>query len=229
LYSVLELACGTGCVTRVISTFIQQDGELIATDINPEMIALAASRTGDNRIQWMVADAEVLDFPDASFDHVVCQFGLMFFSDREKAVEQIFRVLATGGKFVFNVWDKMECNPLADLVHGVISEVLGSSAPDFTARGPYAFHDQDAMRSLFREAGFEQVSLEVVRKTTRLVNPLDAITGFVDGSPLTGFIRKLPAEVQRTIRTRLHQALLTYQIQTGGLVQLQAVAGEAIR
>src|SRR6266851_4775897 len=109
---LLETAAGTGIVTRQLATHLPPDVEIVATDLNQPMLDYAAAQPGLQRVKWQQADALALPFPDASFDAVVCQFGVMFFPDRTKAYREARRVLRPGGHLVFNVWDRIEASPV---------------------------------------------------------------------------------------------------------------------
>ncbi len=116
--SVLELACGTGIVTRRLRDRLGSEVRLIATDLNDAMLSYAARKfKPEDAIEWKQADAADLPFADQSFDAVVCQFGLMFVPDKERALSETYRVLKPGGTFLFNVWDAIEYNELAHIAH----------------------------------------------------------------------------------------------------------------
>src|SRR6476661_6264867 len=107
LKQVLEIACGTGRVTRHLTKLVEADGRLVASDLNPDMIAQAKTQLTGERVQWQVADAQQLPFDANSFDHVICQFGVMFFPDKPAAFREAYRVMQPGGKYIFSVWDNM--------------------------------------------------------------------------------------------------------------------------
>ena len=114
--SVLEVAAGTGVVTRAMAASLHEAVAIVATDLNQPMLDYAASRPIRRSVQWRQADAMALPFPDATFDAVVCQFGVMFFPDKSRAFAEAFRVLKPGGRFLFSVWDRIEENEFADVV-----------------------------------------------------------------------------------------------------------------
>jgi ubiquinone/menaquinone biosynthesis C-methylase UbiE len=101
---VLETAAGTGIVTRALERSLSPRGSIVATDLNQPMLDHAAERIPSSRVSWQKADAQALPFPDGAFDAVICQFGVMFFPDRQKAYREARRVLKPGGHFIFNVW-----------------------------------------------------------------------------------------------------------------------------
>src|SRR5262245_8082090 len=115
---VLEVACGTGVLTRHLLQALPPKGTLVATDLNGAMLDLARTKVNpDPRLEWKVADAMKLPFGDATFDVVACQFGVKFFPDKVAALQEMKRVLKPGGTLVFNVWDSLETNLSAKIVH----------------------------------------------------------------------------------------------------------------
>src|SRR5215471_12536312 len=120
---VLEIAAGTGVVTRALATALLRSVEIVATDLNQAMVDQAASIGTSRPVEWRQADAMKLPFPDAIFDAVVCQFGAMFFPDKAKAFAESRRVLRQGGVFLFNVWDRIEDNDFALAVTDALAGV----------------------------------------------------------------------------------------------------------
>ena len=113
LTTVLELAAGTGVVTRRLALGLPATVAITATDLNQPMLDRAAAVGTSRPVSWRLADALELPFADASFDAVVCQFGAMFFPDKPRAFAEARRVLKPGGTFIFNVWDRIEANDFA--------------------------------------------------------------------------------------------------------------------
>jgi SAM-dependent methyltransferase len=113
---VLEIAAGTGVATRALAQDLPAQTSIVATDLNQPMLDLAAAVGTKRPVEWRQADAMQLPFEDGAFDAVVCQFGVMFFPDRAKAYAEARRVLAPGGVFLFNAWDRIEENEFADVV-----------------------------------------------------------------------------------------------------------------
>ncbi len=130
--SVLELACGTGILTRVLRTYLPPRVKLIATDLNEPMFRQAAAKFGKGeRVRWLEADACDLPFDDRQFDAVVCQFGIMFVPDKALAAREAYRVLKRDGVFLFNVWDAMRHNKLGELAHRTITSYFKEDPPTF--------------------------------------------------------------------------------------------------
>src|SRR6185295_6929757 len=120
--AVLEIAAGSGVVTRALAPKLSPDARYIATDLNQPMLDYAATRQKqDNRVTWRQADAQALPFEDATFDLVCCQFGAMFFPDRPSAYREARRVLKPGGCFLFSAWDRIEENVFADDVTNALA------------------------------------------------------------------------------------------------------------
>lgn len=182
--SVLEIACGTGIVTRHLRDRLRENVRLIATDLNEAMLAYAMSKPGaDQGIEWKQADATTLPFANDSFDAVVCQFGLMFFPDKPKALREVSRVLSPGGAFVFNVWDSLEKNDLARIAHKTVSSFFELNPPTFFET-PYGFYDRDVLQNLLAGAGFKDVRISVVSLTGMSASALEAAKGAIEGTPL---------------------------------------------
>src|SRR5215207_3931276 len=141
LSRVLELAAGTGVVTRALAFVLPETVAIVATDLNQTMIDHAASMGTRRAIEWRQADAMALPFPDGTFDAVVCQFGVMFFPDKSKAFSEARRVLRPGGVFIFSAWDRITENEFADTVTTALESLFPDDPPRFMARVPHGYHD----------------------------------------------------------------------------------------
>jgi len=187
---VLEVACGTGILTERLLVRLAGQGTLVATDLNQAMIAHARTRIADDpAIEWRQADGTSLPFPDRAFDAVVCQFGLMFFPDKAKGVREAYRVLAPGGLYLFNVWDRIERNAVVRITH----ETLGTFFPDDPPRfydTPFSLHDTAVVRGLLDAAGFVDVDGVTVEKVGQSASAADAAIGLIDGNPVFGATMK---------------------------------------
>ncbi len=134
---VLEVAAGTGALTRAIASRLPAHVRIVATDLNQPMIDHAAARQSrDARIAWRQADALALPFEEQSFDVVACQFGAMFFPDKVQGYREVRRVLKRGGHFIFNVWDRIAENEFADVVTEALALLFPQDPPRFP--GAYA-------------------------------------------------------------------------------------------
>lgn len=193
--AVLEIAAGTGVVTRHLARALAPGAAMIASDLNQSMLDHAA-RVGTARpIEWRCADATQLPFPDASFDVVVCQFGAMFFPDRAKAFSEARRVLRTGGAFVFSVWGRIEENEFADIVTQALERLFPADPPRFLARTPHGYHDRSAIATDLAGGGFDR-SLQWVTldARSRADSPRAPAFAYCQGTPLRNEIEARDAK-----------------------------------
>ena len=184
---VLETAAGTGVVTHELVRILPPEVSIIATDLNQPMLELAQSKLDDDRLRWRQADALNLPFADGEFDVVVCQFGVMFFPDKQKGFREALRVLRPGGHFLFNVWDSFEANSNGPLrmAARVIGPVLGRE-PVSLLSPPY--HDEPIIRSDLRAAGFADVQVEQESEPSRAGSAREAAIIVCRGSALRAAI-----------------------------------------
>ena len=187
---VLEVAAGTGILTQRIRAVLPPDAELIATDLNEPMLEYA-KRSDDRalKIEWKQADALELPFPDNSFDLLVCQFGVMFFPDKLRAMKQFLRVLQPGGHLLFNVWDSLEKNPFAEISHTTIGKSFQDNPPDFY-KVPFGCHNKKDLKQLVSEAGFEDIHIETLTIDSESPSAGNAAIGLVRGNPVVNAIRE---------------------------------------
>lgn len=180
---ILETAAGTGIVTEAL---LEQApaAEIVATDLNQAMLDVAGARIGSPRVEFRPADAQSLPFEDGSFDAIVCQFGVMFFPDRVGAYREARRVLAPGGRFLFNVWDSLEENPVSRTVAETVAGLFPEDPPSFLSRTPFGYHDKARIEADLRAAGFTEIDAETVRLRSAVASGRDAAIGLTHGSPL---------------------------------------------
>jgi SAM-dependent methyltransferase len=101
-------------------------------------VARAKFRPGET-VEFQPADATELPFPNRSFDALVCQFGIMFFPDKEKSYREAHRVLSPGGHYLFSVWDAHRFNPAQRRTHELLAELFANDPPRFY-EVPFAYH-----------------------------------------------------------------------------------------
>jgi ubiquinone/menaquinone biosynthesis C-methylase UbiE len=182
---VLETAAGTGALTRALARRLPPDATLVVTDLNQPMLDHAATRQPpDPRIVWQQADALALPFDDRGFDAVVCQFGAMFFPDRVAGYREARRVLQPGGRFLFNVWDRIEENAFSHVVTEALCELYPEDPPLFLARTPHGHHDTGRIRAELARAGFGDVTVETFVLTSRARSAREAAVAYCQGTPL---------------------------------------------
>jgi ubiquinone/menaquinone biosynthesis C-methylase UbiE len=182
---VLETAAGTGVLTRAITRHLGSNVRLTATDLNQPMLDMAAARQPPgSQVVWRQADALALPFQDQQFDAVACQFGVMFFSDKILGYREAHRVLKPGGRFVFNVWDRISENEFADVVTEALKAVFPSNPPNFMARTPHGYFDVTKIREELATAGFSSVSTETSGHLSKAASPHDVAIAYCQGTPL---------------------------------------------
>jgi SAM-dependent methyltransferase len=185
LSRLLEIAAGTGVVTRRLASVLPEDVSIVATDLNRPMLNLAAE-VGTNRpVEWREADAMQLPFRDGEFDAVVCQFGAMFFPSKSKAFSEARRVLRAGGVFLFNVWDRIEENEFADTVTTALEALFPKDPPRFLARTPHGYCDPAVVERDLRDAGFvSPPDAHTVAARSMAASPQIPALAYCQGTPL---------------------------------------------
>jgi SAM-dependent methyltransferase len=200
LTNVLELACGTGAVTRRLSLALPHNVFIIASDLSQPMLNYAASIGTSRPVEWRQADAMQLPFDKASFDVVVCQFGAMFFPDKARAYAEVRRVLRKGGLFLFNTWDRIEHNEFTLVVHETLAGVFPDDPPSFIDRVPHGYHDPAMIRRDLASGGFsEQPGIETVTARSRAASARIPAVAFCQGTPIRN-------EIESRDPARLHAA-----------------------
>jgi ubiquinone/menaquinone biosynthesis C-methylase UbiE len=181
---ILEIACGTGIVTRGLRNALPATTEIVATDLNPDMFEFAKPKfRSDENVIWQQADASALPCPNCSFDAAVCQFGVMFVPDKAAAMRESYRVLRNSGVFLFNVWDSFEANPFGQIAHATIASFFDHDPPSFY-KIPFGFHDSTVIQKLLRDAGFEKIESFAGTKPCRSSSAREFAIGLVRGNPV---------------------------------------------
>lgn len=154
---VLDIACGTGVLTRHALSRVGPGGRVVGVDTAPGM--LAAANEIEPSIDWILCGAEALELDDETFDCVISQFGMMFFQDRQKSAEEMFRVLKPSGSLAIAVWNSIENNPAYGDIIAVLQDQVGTAAAD-ALRLPYNFGNTDEVVAVLEGGGFTNISIE---------------------------------------------------------------------
>jgi ubiquinone/menaquinone biosynthesis C-methylase UbiE len=226
---VLEIAAGTGVVTRKLASVLHADVAIVATDLNPAMLETAAAIGTSRPVQWRQADAMQLPFANGMFDAVVCQFGVMFFPDKAKAFAEVGRVLGPGGVFIFNVWDRIEANEFADTVTTALASVFPDDPPRFMARTPHGYHDRATIARDLASGGFTAVPrFDTLTARSRAESARDVAVAYCQGTPLRNEIEARDAS-RLDEATAVAAAAIARRFGSGaveGMIQAQLVTIE---
>jgi len=216
---VLDLACGTGIVARLTAPLVGVHGRVAAVDINPGMLAAGQAQPppGGAPIEWHHGDAARLDFPDETFDLVLCQQGVQFFSDRKAALQQVNRVLKHGGRIAIKTWRAIEEHPLyhaqasAETRHLEPLNVDGSSV-----FAPFSLHDSEELTRLFQESGYAEIQVTKHSQEVRFPSPDSFVANseFAYAAVIPQFVEN-PAAFEvyvEKVKEELHPLLEQYQV-----------------
>ncbi len=195
---ILELACGTGILTGHLAARLPR-ATITATDLNDGMLDIARRRPGrSDRIEWKQADASSLPFADESFDAVLCQFGMMFFPEKPRALREALRVLRPGAVLLFSTWDSFKANRFAELTHDTLAGFFPENPPTFY-EVPFGMSDTGDLAELCIGAGFGSVSVQTVHLQGESPSAMDGATGLITGNPVSVAIKERGTVSHETI------------------------------
>jgi len=216
---ILELAAGTGAVTRKLVLRLPAATQIVATDLNGAMLEHARRLCSAANVDWRQADAMQLPFPDASFDLVVCQFGAMFFPDKARAFGEARRVLKPGGAYLFNVWDGLAQNEFAAAVTTALATLFPDDPPRFLARTPHGYSDAATIRRDLAAGGFTAVEHQVLAARSHAPSAHIPATAYCQGTPLRneiearGDLQKATSVAECALERHFGNGIIEGQIQ----------------
>ncbi len=197
---VLEIAAGTGVVTRALASVLPERVAIVASDLSQAMLDQASAIGTKRPVDWRQADAMQLPFADGTFDAVVCQFGVMFFPEKSRAFSEARRVLRPGGVFIFNVWDRITENEFADSVTTALEPLFHKDPPRFLARTPHGYHDRPTIERDLANGGFiASPQITTVAARSRAGSSRMPAIAYCQGTPLRN-------EIDARDASRLYEA-----------------------
>jgi ubiquinone/menaquinone biosynthesis C-methylase UbiE len=207
---ILETAAGTAIVTEELHRALP-DAEIVATDLNAPMLEQAARRISASNVSFLPADAQALPFEDASFDLVVCQFGVMFFPDKVRANCEARRVLRDGGRYMLVIWDRIEHNLATMAVGRAVGDLFPGDSVRFYERVPFRYHDVGLIERDLLAAGFTDIEFETIELRSRAASARDAAIGLVQGTPVRSDIEQIDPAMLGAATDAATQALRQYE------------------
>ncbi|MFI6475671.1 class I SAM-dependent methyltransferase [Streptomyces sp. NPDC050516] len=184
---ILELAAGTGVLTSELLA-VAPSAVVTASDLNTAMVDFGLSRVPG--AVWRQADAQRLSFPDGAFDLVICQFGVMFFPDRVAAFTEVRRVLAPGGRFLFNTWGPLEAHGFDAAVQAALERAFPVDPPRFLPTLPHGYADPAVVAADLAAAGFTVEEEQELTLQGRAASAADVATGFLTGTPVRAAVEE---------------------------------------
>ena len=214
---VLDVACGTGTVTRLIPPYVGASGAVAGLDFDADRLEVAASLplTSGSVIEWKVGDACDLPFGDAEFEMVFCQQGLQFFPDKLEALKEMHRVLVTGGRLILGVWRSVEHQPGGRAMADALERHVGPEA-GVIRREPFSFGDPDVIEALVAEAGFHDVVVNPTVKNVHFPSAEAFTKRYISARvPLNTMVAAVDEEAREAVVTDVNVALEQYETGSG--------------
>jgi SAM-dependent methyltransferase len=212
---VLETAAGTGIVTRRLRDRLDPGATLTATDLNAPMLEIARGKfKPEEHVTFQPADAQALSFGDASFDAVVCQFGIMFFPDKPKSFREVHRVLKPGGRYFFSVWDSHRYNPFGRIAHEAVARFIPKDPPQFYTV-PYSCAAIDPVKTLVLDAGFTDLSISVLSLEKTIPDSAAFARAMVYGNPLSDQVKQRGSDPEALVAMLLDELRRTFGADPG--------------
>lgn len=219
---VLDVACGTGIVTRLAAEKAGPKGNVVGFDLNAGMLARArASGENATTIDWREGSVTDMPFEDAQFDRILCQHGLQFFPDKPAALAEMYRVLAPGGRLLASVWRSIEHCPWQAAIADAIDRQVGAE-PAGLVRSAFTFGEAEQLRQSFVDAGYRDVEIRVEPETICHASLEEYVPGYISATPAAGAVANLDATVQDAIVADVRNALGAHRVGDGLAVPIEA-------
>lgn len=217
---VLDVACGTGTVTRLAAARVAPTGAAFGLDVNPGMLSVARAATeSGTSIEWHLASAESIPLPDGSFDVVLCQLGLQFVADKVAALREMRRVLVSGGRILVSLPGPMA--PLFEAAHQSVARHLGSEAAGFL-RAVFSLHERGEIESLFLAAGFRDPAIQHEAKEFVLPAPAEFLWQYLGSTPIAAAVGQASDDARSELEREVVERWQEFT-SDGGMTYHQAV------
>lgn len=213
---VLDVACGTGVLAREAAQRVGA-GNVVGLDCNAGMLQVARQRAG--AIDWRCGRAESLEFDDASFDAVLCQFGLMFFTDGAAALREMWRVLRPGGRLVVAVWDAVDTSPGYAAMVGLLHRLFGEHVAA-ALLAPFCLGDTAVLTPLFEQAGVGDLRVQTITGRAQF----DSLSAWVHTDVKGWTLADMIDDAQFAVLQREAETALAEFVQPDGTVAFTAPA-----
>lgn len=212
---VIDVACGTGIISRVLEDRHPDLARIVGVDLNVSMIEKSRSLTSGNRIEWYQSDVAGLPFQDHSFSLAICQQGLQYFPRKESALSEIRRVVEPGGRLALTVWSG------ASPLFVAIARALETHIDKDVARRsltPFSFNDQAHISSLISAAGFSEVAVNRI-VVDREVGPAShSIPREIASNPIASEVEPRGPQVMKSIAESVDSSLADFRVGDGFIV-----------
>jgi len=209
----LDIACGTGVVTRAVAQRVGTTGRVVGLDLSAAMLAVArvVPSPAGPVIEWQEGNALALPFPDQTFDLVTCQQGVQFFPDRAGGLREMHRVLVSGGRVALSIWGPLQRSPGFTILADALARHVAPGLLD----GPFSLSEPKEVRSLLVGAGFQDVTIQPVTNLVRFPSTEAFLADYIAGSPLAGTLAKVDDRVRATIGREVSEALVAHKVADG--------------
>jgi SAM-dependent methyltransferase len=207
---ILETAAGTGVVTAELHRALP-DAEIIATDLNPPMLEEAARRVGGGNVRFQAADALDLPFAEASYDLVICQFGVMFFPDKVRGNAEAFRVLAPGGHYLLVIWDSVDRNLATKVAGRAVADLFPDDPTAFYNRIPFRYFDTAEIKADLSAGGFSDVAVDTVGLRSRAPSAREVAIALTQATPMRNEIEQHGPEALTAATDAAERALRQFE------------------
>lgn len=224
---VLDVACGTGVVTRLAAQMVGAGGRVVGLDVNPGMLAVAHAETpGEVPVEWCEASAESMPLEDEAFDVALCQMGFQFIPNKLAALREIHRVLAAGGRAYLNVPGPKP--PLFGIMADGMARHLSREAAGF-AELVFSLHDRDELAELLRSAGFRDVHVQAAPKTLHLPAPEDFLWQYIYSTPVAETAKQVQQDQRDALEREVCDRWQQFVVDGGLSIQVGITTASAVK